>query len=187
MTAQQNGQPPHHETTIRGQKYTTPRARSVGHQLFIVLIFTIATGLTTATTASAAPSPPSIDYQTGIVDTFVDANGTAIPYRQGWHAGGSTGFGYDKVTGKHKILNRNVLAATIRSPQETRIESDGKWIYEKEAILYGFFTVADQTTIRVVVNPAGWQGPDVQGVVTAYCVGYAGPCPEWVDQAFSID
>lgn len=171
----------------RGSPGAVRRGAAPLRRSFVVVAIALAVGLMAATTAAAAPAPPSIDYQARVVETFVDANGNVVPYRQGWHAGGSTGFGYDKVAGKHKITNSNVLAATIRSPQEARREGDGRWVYEKTAILYGFFTVSDQTTVRVVVSYGSWQGPDAQGVVTAYCVGYVGPCPEWVDRAFSID
>ncbi|MFC5141551.1 hypothetical protein ACFPK1_25160 [Actinomycetospora rhizophila] len=60
-------------------------------------------------------------------------------------------------------------------------------MHEKDAILTRLFGDSETVTVRVVLNYGGWSGEGPQGVVTAYCVGFMGPCPDWINQAFAID
>lgn len=131
------------------------------------------------------PRPP-IGQQEEILEIFASPQGTEVPYRRGWYLGGSAGFGYDKVVAKHGITNNAVVGAVVRSPQRIRLEGRF-WVHEKEAILFRFFGESESVTVRVVINYTGWEGRGRHGVVTAYCFGYDGLCPEWINSAFAID
>ena len=153
----------------------------------VISVLVMLASLELGAQALAAPPPPPISYQQGVVQTLVDKNGAEVLLRRGWHLGGSTGFGWDKIHFKHGIEHPEIVAAVLRSPQVDRQEGANRWVYEKEALLMGLFTVEDRVTVRVVVEYGGWVGPGRLGVVTGYCVGYLGKCPSWVNTAFAVD
>lgn len=152
----------------------------------LVLVVMIPT-LALLSLPAPAAAPPPINYQQQIVASFTNPTGGSVLYRRGWHGGGSTGFGYDKVVHKHGITNNQIVRAAVRYPQVVRQETTSRWVHEKQALLMGFGGVSQTVIVRVVIEYHGWQGPGQMGVVTAYCVGIRGKCPEWVNRAFRID
>lgn len=151
--------------------------------VFAVLVTTALVMLATPTAAWAAPSIP---YQALIVANFTNSLGGNVHYRRGWHEGGSTGFGRDKVHLKHGITNDDIVRKVVREPQQAFRDSPsqpGRWVHRKEALLIGFSGVTDRVTVRVIIEYHGWQGPGQMGIVTAYCEGYV-VCPSWVNRAF---
>jgi hypothetical protein len=158
--------------------------------LRLLLVVATATSLTiglTESTAHAAPKPPPISYQEAVVENLTNSAGGTVVYRRGWHAGGGTGFGYDKISRKHNINNVQVVRAVVRYPQVIRQETQTRWVHEKQALLMGLGGVSQTLMVRVVIEYGGWAGPGQHGVVTAYCVGIQGRCPDWVNRAFAID
>jgi hypothetical protein len=154
-------------------------------RLIVVLGGMVLGSVVLATPASAAPPP--ISYQATVVATFTNSVGGTVLYRQGWHAGGSTGFGRDKVHNKHGITNDDIVAKVVNAPQQVlqdNQQTPGRWVHRKEALLVGLTGVTDRVWVRVVIEYHGWSGPGQHGVVTAYCEGYPGRCPEWVNRAF---
>jgi hypothetical protein len=138
-------------------------------------------------TGTAYAVPP-ISYQEVVVRKLVNSSGGEVLYRQGYYLGGSKGFGRDKVHNKHGITSDHVVAAVVREPQDV-FQDDvanfpGRWAHRREALLVGWTGVTDRVFVRVIVDYHGWNGPGQLGVVTAYCEGYAGKCPEWVNRAF---
>jgi hypothetical protein len=130
-----------------------------------------------AAPAHAKPKPPPISHQEVVIDQFTNPGGGPVLYRQGWHAGGSTGFGYDKIVHKHGITNNEIIRAVVQFPHTTRQEGVTRWVHEKEALLIGLTGVNQSLMVRVVIEYGTWAGPGQMGVVTAYCVGIPGQCP----------
>jgi hypothetical protein len=101
--------------------------------------------------------------------------------------GGSRGLGPEKVHRKHGITNDAMVAAVVREPQEAfqddTADFPGRRVHRREALLMGWTGVTDRAVVRVVVEYHGWSGPGQLGVVTAYCEGSPGPCPEWGNRA----
>ena len=138
--------------------------------------------------AGQAYAAPPISYQEVVVRKLVNSSGGEVVYRQGYYLGGSKGFGRDKVHNKHGITNDNIVAAVVREPQEA-FQDDvdnfpGRWVHRREALLVGLTGVSDRVMVRVIIEYHGWTGPGQHGVVTAYCEGYPGKCPDWVNRAF---
>jgi hypothetical protein len=138
-------------------------------------------------TCRCCPQATSHRLPAVVVENFVNPAGETVAYRRGWHAGGSTGFGYDKVSRKHAITNVQIVHSVVRHPPVVRQETPTRWVHEKEALLVGLAGPSQSVVVRVVIEYGDWAGPGQMGVVTAYCVGIQGKCPEWVNRAFSID
>lgn len=136
--------------------------------------------------AAAADAPP-ISYQQDVVARLENSAGGVVLLRRGWQLGGSSGFGFDKIFHKHGITNTQIVRAVVRYPQDVRRETPTRWVHEKQALLIGLGGVSQTLSVRVVIEYGGWTGPGQHGVVTAYCVGIRGRCPEWVNRAFRID
>jgi hypothetical protein len=136
-----------------------------------------------------ASAAPSITYQATVMATLQNDRGGSVYYRRGYWEGGSRGFGRDKVHGKHGITNDSIVAEVVRAPQDVYADDwrdpPVRYVYRKEALLIGLFgRVDDRVRVRVVVDHHAWSEPGQFGVVTAYCEGYQGTCPGWVNRAF---
>lgn len=153
---------------------------------FIVLLGVLLIVGLLVTPASAA-APPPISYQQEVVARLENSAGGIVLFRRGWHLGGSSGFGFDKIFHKHGITNKEIVRAVVRYPQIVRRETATRWVHEKQALLIGIGGVSQTLLVRVVIEYGGWMGPGQHGVVTAYCVGIRGRCPDWVNRAFKID
>lgn len=150
-----------------------------------LLVLTLLSMLGAAMSAWAAPP---LSYQETVVEKFVNSSGGTVYYRQGWYEGGSRGFGRDKVHNKHGITSDHIVGAVVRNPQsvvqDDPVNFPGRWVHRREALLVGWTGVDERVVVRVIVDYHGWSGPGQLGVVTAYCEGYPGRCPEWVNRAF---
>lgn len=87
---------------------------------FLVAVLVMVASLVMGGQALAAPPPPPISYQQDVVQVLPDKNGAEVLLRRGWHLGGSTGFGWDKIHFKHGIEHAEIVAAVLRSPQVDR-------------------------------------------------------------------
>ncbi|MEU8510711.1 hypothetical protein AB0C76_03840 [Kitasatospora sp. NPDC048722] len=100
---------------------------------------------------------------------------------------GTATWGYTKIQQKHN-LNVSAVRATTRYPEPG-------WPRQQSATTWNYLTlvnhvrcsgwawwrtckVVDFTHVQVTVNYG-----NVKGVITAYCIGYADRCPEWVKNA----
>ncbi|MEE1788830.1 hypothetical protein PUR71_38910 [Streptomyces sp. SP17BM10] len=100
---------------------------------------------------------------------------------------GTATWGYTKIQQKHN-LNVGAVRATTRYPEPG-------WPKQQSATTWNYLTlvnhvrcsgwlwwrtckVVDFTHVQVTVNYG-----NVKGVITAYCIGYADRCPDWVKNA----
>lgn len=111
---------------------------------FVVLIGVVFGSMILVTTPASA-APPIADQAT-VIATFTNSVGGDVVYRRGWCGGGSTGFGRDKIHGKHGITNDSIIGKVVNAPQT--VEQDdpkapGRWVHRKEALLIGLAGVTD--------------------------------------------
>lgn len=79
-------------------------------------LLAVALTLASASGAGAQGAPqPSFSYQKVPVAEFFDAGGRTVVLRRGYLVG-SAGFGWDKITGKHKITNKGLVEMIIKNP-----------------------------------------------------------------------
>ena len=120
--------------------------------------------------------------------TFTNSAGGSVYYRRGYFIGGGSGFGRDKIHLKHGITNDETSRKVVGEPQEIVQDQPeiypARWVHRKEALLVGPFSPPESLVVRVVIDYRGWSGPGQFGIVTAYCEGYPGPCPDWINHAF---
>jgi hypothetical protein len=152
-----------------------------------------------STAVPAKPTPPP-DADT-IEAEWKDVDGWDTVIRLGWWAGGTStkGFGVRKIDQKHNLSIADVKATTmyprpiggkVRIPNTNRyeyrtdvlhIQCSGWWIFKSCR------PVGVQTVLAAVdfTNPYKGQHKPF-GVVTTYCEGIQGRCPDWVRNAANV-
>ena len=109
-----------------------------------------------------------------------------IAYRVGYYVPPDTGFGRAKVLQKHNMYAA-VVGFIVRGPNHTHVSGT-----KANAIAYAGHIVNGRLVqvleilasydVRVVSQPNR-----SFGIVTAYCVGIAGFCPQWVNEAINAN
>lgn len=127
-----------------------------------------------------------------IIDTWNDRMGHQIVLRRGYYSGDS-GFGWTKIVQKHNLTTKAVWAATAGPPTRTfvagskydyfapvfHVKCSGWWIFRT-------CRVTEQTTIKTGVDFRTVNDGKAFGVVTSFCLGHDGACPDWVKNAINI-
>jgi hypothetical protein len=112
-------------------------------------------------------------------------NGQAtIAYRRGYYVPPDTGFGHVKVLDKHNMYTP-VVAFIVVGPHNSHVSGTKGQAY---AYAYHFVNgvLVQQLKILAAYDTRVVSSPNRSfGIVTAYCVGIAGACPQWVNQAIN--
>lgn len=149
-----------------------------------------------AAPAATVLAPAAADPRYSIAGEWKDKWNTPLVIRNGWWSGADAGFGLTKVTGKHNLTLRAVRATTkyprpvggkthiSGSKYEYRtdvlhVECSGVWIFKR-------CKVTDRKTILVAADFRQITDGKPFGVVTAYCEGVSGKCPDWVKNSINI-
>ena len=147
-------------------------------------------GMTAPAVAHAAPPP--FEHQKEVVANFTDAAGRPVLLRRGWYDGGGGGFGWDKITQKHRITNINLLEKILKNPNGG--EQDGPtsrryfgFAQRFSCDISGRCTEVERIRLKAVVefrdDPSmGGQ----KGVITAYCEYGRPDCPSWVNNVRNV-
>ena len=106
-----------------------------------------------------------------------------IAYRRGYYAPPNAGFGHTKVLQKHNMYTP-VVEFIVEGPNNSHTDGEAGRAYA-----YASHFVNG----RLVEVVQLWAGYDTRfvsnnrsfGIVTAYCQGYQGYCPQWVNQAIN--
>lgn len=159
----------------------------------------VAAGLSLPATAAAASStvagPVAVDATPnaappGSYDIIATLNcqcfngQKTIAYRRGYYIPPNEGFGHTKVLNKHNMYTP-VVAFIVAGPNNSHTSGTAGRAYA-----YANHFVNG----RLVEVVQLWAGYDTRvvsqpnrsfGIVTAYCQGYQGLCPQWVNQAIN--
>jgi hypothetical protein len=117
----------------------------------------------------------------GILSSWSDNKSKPVVVRRG-----SSTWGYHHFTSKHN-LTINVTKVVTKHPATRVDESSTSRVYRApvlrlRCILSGCFVI-DKKVVRTIVNPKLMADNRPKGVITAYCEGVSGACPDWVKQA----
>ncbi len=109
-----------------------------------------------------------------------------IAYRVGYFVPPDTGFGRAKVLQKHNMYAA-VVGFIVKGPNHTHVSgTSGKAVAYAGHIVNGRLVQVLQILaaydVRVVSQPNR-----SFGIVTAYCVGIQGFCPQWVNEAINAN
>lgn len=177
--------------------FTRTRA---GRILLPLLAALLAAGI--ATVASPSPAAASTDRATALTGTDAAPPGaydiwTTFPcqcyngqqwiaYRVGYFVPPDTGFGRAKVLEKHNMF-APVVGFIVKGPNHSHVSGTKGQAYAYAAhIVNGRLVEVLQILaaydVRVVSQPNR-----SFGIVTAYCVGIAGACPQWVNEAINAN
>ncbi len=109
-----------------------------------------------------------------------------IAYRVGYFVPPDTGFGRAKVLQKHNMYAA-VVGFIVKGPNHSHVSGTKGQAYAYAAhIVNGRLVEVLQILaaydVRVVSQPNR-----SFGIVTAYCVGIAGACPQWVNEAINAN
>lgn len=122
-----------------------------------------------------------------IVGSWNDVDGDEVTMRAGQWRGGDSGFGLYKVEEKHN-LGMDAVRVFTQWPDnlEKEQQSGTSYTYSTTAQLvecswWFFCDVVEEQPTTTVVNFRDARG-DPFGVVTSYCNGVQGHCPDWVNQ-----
>jgi hypothetical protein len=107
-----------------------------------------------------------------------------IAYRRGYYIPPDDGFGHVKVLQKHNMYTP-VVAFIVGGPNHEHTSGKAGRAYAYAA------HIVNGRLLEVVQLWAGYDTRPVSppnrsfGIVTAYCQGYQGKCPQWVNQAIN--
>ncbi|MGW2252906.1 hypothetical protein ACWCXH_22290 [Kitasatospora sp. NPDC001660] len=118
-----------------------------------------------------------------LVASWTSSDHRTVNLRQG-----NASWGYTKIQQKHN-LNVGAVRATTRYPAPgwpKKQANPDSWNYVTRVdhvrcsgwLWWRKCTVVDFTNVQVTVNYG-----NAKGVITAYCIGYADRCPDWVKNA----
>lgn len=148
-------------------------------------------------TSSAAASPVAAsiidpaypDAPPGSYDIFdilpchCGNNFTAIAYRYGYYIPPDTGFGRAKVLGKHNMY-KPVVAFIVNARNHTHT---GGMSYSAHAWAIHIVNGQIQQELKIFAKYDERKLSDNHafGIVTAWCDGIQGDCPQWVNEAIN--
>jgi hypothetical protein len=177
--------------------YTERRGRrwTVAAGLAVVVAFLLPTaGAAAASTPSSASSGLAADAITAAPPGSYDIIATlkcqcyngqkTIAYRRGYYIPPNTGFGHEKVLEKHNMYTP-VVAFIVAGPHNSHTNGTAG-----QAYAYAYHFVNGKLVAQIKILAAydtRFIGSTHRsfGIVTAYCVGYVGACPQWVNQAIN--
>jgi hypothetical protein len=143
----------------------------------------------TVATSADAPDDTYYDAPAGSYDIIAtlhcqcyNGQGT-IAYRRGYYIAPSTGFGHKKVLYKHNMWTP-VVAFIVNGPHNSGTSGTSGEAY---AYAYHFLNGVLLQQIKI------WAKYDTRllsddrsfGIVTGWCAGYDGACPQWVNEAIN--
>lgn len=144
-----------------------------------------------ATTAGVAhAAPPPFDQQKQVVATFVDAAGRTVLLRRGYYDGGG-GFGWDKITAKHRIANANLVEKIVKNPNGGEQQGSAR-VYRGFAQRFrcdisGRCQEVERIPLKAVVEFGA--DPNLggqKGIITAFCEIGRPDCPSWVNTVSNV-
>lgn len=145
------------------------------------------------TAGIALAGPAQAATGSDVLGTYHDAAGRTVYYRNGtWN--GSTGFGWQKISQKHKITSYNAIGFIAHNPDGGTAQGTDRlyMAYANEmTCTAGHCVGTDSIPVKLVVsyaNVVSYYGVTINGtlgVKTAYCVNddNANDCPSWVNGA----
>lgn len=136
---------------------------------------------------------PSFAYQKMPVAEFFDAGGRTVVLRRGYLVGGA-GFGWDKIVGKHKIINKGLVEMIIKNPSGGVAQGSARVYLGFAQRFHCDVTTrcveVERINLKAVVEFAS--DPNLggqKGVITAYC-DFGTPakvdCPSWVNNLKNV-
>lgn len=140
--------------------------------------------------ASAEPlPPPPFETQGLVMDVFHNGFGDPVSMRRGyWSADAPRrGFGFMKITQKHAIFSRALLASIVSDPDSVTLVQPGRYVHEsttRHVVCEFQCTVVESVLVRVVIDYNDFAGQGQMGILTAYCVNpdQAEYCPAYVNR-----
>lgn len=133
--------------------------------------------------ASADDTAQQNPYE--VVESWNDVDGDEVTMRAGRWTGGDSGFGEYKVEQKHNLGTEAVRIFTQNPDSLEKDHQSGTsytystTVLQVECSWWFFCDVVDQQPTTTVVNFRDARGAPF-GVVTSYCDGVQGHCPDWV-------
>jgi hypothetical protein len=122
--------------------------------------------------------PSSSPYY--VMNIFTDGSGQEVVLRQG-----NSSFGWDHIVSKHSIVSWAPLTMALQRGRqlydsqsnntEFRVVVYDVPLYETDGIYFSVNLLVAANLYQVMEN--NWY----LGIITAYCPGYTGACPEFVD------
>jgi RHS repeat-associated protein len=130
-----------------------------------------------------------------VVKKYMDAWGRTVRLRTGtvdfWT---KKGYGWSKIQAKHPNVTKGMIKYALNSPFQPGVNKDtDRLTYRAWAHKYEDGNLVEEVEFKVVVDlnyryKFGGVVLDAEpGVITAYCEGYGGACPEWVHLALRGD
>jgi hypothetical protein len=127
------------------------------------------------------------DPRYALVASWTSSNHRTVNLRKG----DGRGWGYDKIVQKHN-LNVAAIRATTRYPAPgfpVKQANPDSWNYVTKVnhvrcsgwLLWRTCKVVESRDVQVTVNYG-----NAKGVITAYCLGIDGRCPDWVKNAANV-
>lgn len=159
----------------------------------LVTAIIAAFGMLLLPASASAQVAPSISTQQQIVATFRNTLDESVVLRRGFwsSANPNSGFGYEKIVGKHRITNLGVIRQILAHPDAVTPQGGGRYAHDSRSRRFvcrpGCVEV-QSVVVRVVIDYHGWSGPGQFGVVTAYCLNpdKAWACPAYVNAAVNV-
>ncbi|MFJ7249461.1 hypothetical protein ACIQWA_33190 [Kitasatospora sp. NPDC098652] len=141
--------------------------------------------------AVAGSAPAAVqaagDPRYALVASWASSDHRTVNLRKG----DGSGWGYDKIARKHN-LNVAAIRATTRYPAPgfpVKQANPDSWNYVTKVnhvrcsgwFLWRTCKVVESRDVQVTVNYG-----NAKGVITAYCLGIDGRCPDWVKNAANV-
>lgn len=138
----------------------------------------------------AAATPPEAYLR---VTSWYDSRGLEVVLRRGYYIPPSTGFGLQKIILKHNLNTEAVRSATARTnriqPGQGTSVAYYHDVYLIECRNVGPIRQCFRKDAKTVITQADFRKigskQEPFGVVTAWCDGIPGACPNWVAQAIN--
>jgi hypothetical protein len=145
--------------------------------------------LPAASAAASITDPAYPDAPAGAYDIYKELpcqcwdGQTAIAYRVGYYIPPSTGFGHTKVLDKHNMYTP-IVAFIVKGPNNSHTSGTSG-----EAYAYAAHIVDGQIeqVLKILAKYDTRKLSDNHsfGIVTAWCDGIQGKCPQWVNEAIN--
>lgn len=141
---------------------------------------------------SGLETPDATNSAYRVLGSWNDSKGKKVALRAGSFYNGN-GWGYAKISTYHNLSSRAVKAATAYTPKKEFV-SGTKYEFSTPVKKvnckgWGIFrkcSVVARTTVITSHEARVLNDGLPRGVITSFCSGYLGPCPDWVKKAANV-
>jgi hypothetical protein len=169
------------------------RLFAAGSAVFLGLVLPASNAVASPTVASLTPAsitdpaypdaPPGAYKIFDILPCHCGNDVTAIAYRDGYYTPPDTGFGRAKVLGKHNMY-KPVVAFIVNARNH---KPTGGKSFSAHAFAVHLVNGQVQRVLKIFAKYDERKLDDNHafGIITAWCDGIQGACPQWVNEAIN--